>query len=548
MSDLVSIIMPSYKTEEYIGESIRSVLGQTYENWELIIVDDCSPDNTDAAVAPFFSDRRIRYLKNEQNSGAAVSRNRALREAKGRWIAFLDSDDLWKPEKLEKQIRFMETNGYSFSYTGYCEIDLQGQETGVHYSGPKQITKHGMFRYCWPGCLTVMYDRDKIGLIQIADIKKNNDYAMWLKACRKADCYLLDEELAMYRRGRTGSISTHSIRTMIGWHYKLFHEAEGMNAVSSGFCTMRNMAFGYYKKMRYRKTDEDNSVKIITRMRGGLGNQLFILAYAYALADQGDKDTEIVLDTREYETFKIRNYELTEVIRDPRVRMFSEKDKSRFYDLTREMFHVAQRLIRKETGSIRILSGMGLYYGRRNVEYCKLKSKKKNYIYGYFQDERIAGALKKRIGKELVLPEVDVPGGKNGRPRIAVSIRIGQDYRDQGWPICEAAYFQKGIQYILKQKYPGQKVDVLVFSDEPEQAKAMNLAENAYFAEGLSPTEQLALMAKCDDFVISNSSFSWWGAYLGAKEDSIVVMPEDWYQWHGKTADTKLVYRNAIIM
>ncbi len=289
-------------------------------------------------------------------------------------------------------------------------------------------------------------------------------------------------------------------------------------------------------------------VKIVARMRGGLGNQLFILAYAYALAEQGGKDMEIVLDTREYETFKIRNYELKEVIRDPQVRMLSDQDKSRFYDLTREMFHASQRLIRKETGSIRMLSGMGLYYGRRNAEFCRLKSKKKNYVYGYFQDERIAGALKKRIGKELILPEVDVPSGENGRPRIAVSIRIGQDYRDQGWPICDAVYFQKGIQHILAQKYLGQKVDVLVFSDEPEQAKAMNLAEDAYFAEGLSPTEQLALMAKCDDFVISNSSFSWWGAYLGAKEDSIVVMPKDWYQWHGKTAETKLVYRNAVIL
>ena len=124
MQDLVSIIMPSYNTANYIGESINCVISQTYKNWELIIVDDCSIDNTDEIVKKFLNDKRIKYLKNNQNSGAAISRNKALREAKGRWIAFLDSDDLWVPEKLEKQINFMEKNNHSFSYTFYEEIDV----------------------------------------------------------------------------------------------------------------------------------------------------------------------------------------------------------------------------------------------------------------------------------------------------------------------------------------------------------------------------------------------------------------------------------------
>ena len=229
MADLVSIIMPSFGTAPFIAESIESVQAQSYKNWELIIVDDCSPDNTDDVVRPYLSDERIKYLKNEKNSGAAVSRNRALREAKGKWIAFLDSDDLWMPEKLEKQIRFMEKNGYCFSYTNYAEIDTEDHRNGITVTGPKKVTKIGFFNYCWPGCLTVMYDAEAIGLIQIADIKKNNDYAMWLKVCQKADCYLLDEELALYRRGRAGSVSTHSIKTMIGWHYKLYREAEKQN-------------------------------------------------------------------------------------------------------------------------------------------------------------------------------------------------------------------------------------------------------------------------------------------------------------------------------
>lgn len=249
--NLVSIIMPSYNTAAYIKETINSVISQTYQQWELIIVDDCSTDNTDEIVGSFLKDSRIRYMKNERNSGAAVSRNRAIREARGKWIAFLDSDDLWMSEKLEKQIAFMKRNEYSFSYTSYEEIDVDGNSTGVKVTGPKKITEIGMFNYCWLGCLTVMYDAEKIGLIQIEDIKKNNDYAMWLKVCKKADCYLLDELLAKYRKGRAGSVSTHSIGTMIGWHYKLFREAEKQGVVKSLINTGRNLIFGFYKKKRY---------------------------------------------------------------------------------------------------------------------------------------------------------------------------------------------------------------------------------------------------------------------------------------------------------
>lgn len=257
MAGLVSIIMPSYNTAAYISQSIESVLAQSYMDWELLIVDDCSTDNTDEVVNPFLSDKRIKYFKNEKNSGAAVSRNRALREATGKWIAFLDSDDLWMSEKLEKQVRFMEMNGYHFSYTDYAEIDAKGKNTGITVTGPLRITKTGFFNYCWPGCLTVMYDRDVIGLIQIVDIKKNNDYAMWLKVCRKADCYLLDEKLALYRRGREGSVSTNSIRTMIGWHYKLYRKAEGQNPIFAVVNTGRNLVFGFYKKKRFVKKNDD---------------------------------------------------------------------------------------------------------------------------------------------------------------------------------------------------------------------------------------------------------------------------------------------------
>lgn len=247
---LVSVIMPSYNTAKYIAESIESVMGQTYPYWELIIVDDCSTDDTDSVVAKYLSDTRIRYLKNEKNSGAAISRNYALQEAKGKWIAFLDSDDVWLPEKLEKQIAFMLEKNCSFSYTNYEEVDESSNPLGVVVTGPKRITEKGMLAYCWVGCLTVMYDADAIGLVQIQDIRKNNDYAMWLQVCRKADCYLLNETLGKYRK-RTGSISRHSIWTMMLWHYKMWRFVIGCGKLTAMFYTALNLFFGTAKKLFY---------------------------------------------------------------------------------------------------------------------------------------------------------------------------------------------------------------------------------------------------------------------------------------------------------
>ena len=250
---LVSIITPSYNTARFIADTICSVQAQTYPHWEMIIVDDCSLDNTNEVVETFLKgDERIKYVKNECNSGAAVSRNKALRMAQGKWIAFLDSDDLWMPDKLERQLAFMVENGYAFSYHEYEEMDEESKPTGVVVSGLRHVGKLEMYAFCWLGCLTVMYDREQVGLVQIADVKKNNDYAMWLKAIQKADCHFLDECLALYRRGRVGSVSTHGYSTLIKWHYRLWHDAMGMNVLGSLFWTGINLIFGWYKKLRFR--------------------------------------------------------------------------------------------------------------------------------------------------------------------------------------------------------------------------------------------------------------------------------------------------------
>lgn len=249
--ELVSIITPTYNCARFIAETIECVLAQTYQNWEMLIVDDCSTDNT-AQVVRQYNDPRIKYHCLKQNSGAAVARNEALKMAKGRWIAFLDSDDLWTPNKLERQIEFMLANGYSFTYHEYEEIDERGRRLGVLISGKNRVHKFDMFACCWPGCLAVMYDSRRIGIIQIENVKKNNDTALWLKAIQKADCYLLKENLALYRR-RKGSITPPDIKTKIKWHYTLFRLAEKMNPIAASFWMCINILGNSYKKLFYVK-------------------------------------------------------------------------------------------------------------------------------------------------------------------------------------------------------------------------------------------------------------------------------------------------------
>lgn len=253
----VSIIMPNYNCERFINETINSVFAQTYTDWELLIVDDCSTDKSVEIIKGYCEkDERVKLFVNAKNRGAAAARNKALREAKGKWIAFLDSDDLWIPQKLEKQIAFMQANRYKYSYTAYEQISEDGNSLNKIVFGPKKITKRKTYRYCYAGCLTVMYDAEAIGVPQIDERIGNgrNDYAIWLKVCHKADCYLLDLTLAKYRM-RKKSLSKTSLSKLIKYHYELFRLGEGMGSICSFYHTCVNLFFGVFKKIIYHRKD-----------------------------------------------------------------------------------------------------------------------------------------------------------------------------------------------------------------------------------------------------------------------------------------------------
>lgn len=258
MEELVSIIMPNYNCGTYLVETLNSVLSQTYSNWELIIVDDCSDDNSIDIIQKYQKkDNRIKIFLNQKNSGAAYSRNLALREAKGKWIAFLDSDDIWERNKLERQLSYMKANNLNFSYTSYREIDELSRKNGIVINGPKVITRRKMYHFNYIGCLTVMYNCEKVGLIQVDEsLKSKNDYAIWLKICKVAECFYLNEILASYRV-RKKSVSHIGLGKSMKNQYLLYRNGEKENCFLALWHTLGNVFYGFLKKIIYkRKSDK----------------------------------------------------------------------------------------------------------------------------------------------------------------------------------------------------------------------------------------------------------------------------------------------------
>ena len=247
----VSIITPTYNCGNYIRKTLTSILEQSFKDFEVLVIDDCSSDDT-VKVIREFKDPRIKLLINDTNNGAAFCRNRALKEAKGEYIAFLDGDDLWLPNKLEKQISFMESNNYAFSFTNYELIDKDNNKIGIRMTGPNVVTHKIMMKVCYLGCLTVMFKKDIYPDLSIPDtIYKRNDYALWLKLSERTNCYLLNETLSLYRQNN--GISSGKKASLIKHHRIMFQTLYGFNRVHSWLLAMRNVFYYFWKQLKYKK-------------------------------------------------------------------------------------------------------------------------------------------------------------------------------------------------------------------------------------------------------------------------------------------------------
>jgi teichuronic acid biosynthesis glycosyltransferase TuaG len=240
MCELVSIITPSYNSSRFIEECVDSALSQTYDNWELIIVDDCSADNS-VQIIKKYNDKRIQLIELDGNVGAAEARNVAIRQAKGKYIAFLDSDDLWEPQKLEKQISFMQKKDIVFSFSTYQPMSEDGSKLYSIIHAPKIITYSSYLKNTIIGCLTVVIDREKTGDFEMPNIRSSHDMALWLLIMRRGfSAYGLDENLASYRIVSTSNTSIKWGAAKDVW--KVYREIEKLSLFYSSRCFL-NYAF-----------------------------------------------------------------------------------------------------------------------------------------------------------------------------------------------------------------------------------------------------------------------------------------------------------------
>lgn len=233
MEYLISIITPTYNCAQFIGETIKSVINQTYTNWEMIIVDDASNDNTEEVVKSI-KDERVKYIRLKENSGAATARNIAMENASGKFMAFLDSDDIWIKDKLEKQVKFMRDNNYNFTCTAYEKMNEKGDSLNKVFKPKKKADYNRILLDCPVGNSTVMYNVSNLGKFQVPNIRKRNDDALWLQILKKEKFIYGMPDILMKYRIRNNSISSNKL-SLVKYHWYLYRKIEHLSVIRSVF-------------------------------------------------------------------------------------------------------------------------------------------------------------------------------------------------------------------------------------------------------------------------------------------------------------------------
>lgn len=255
-AELVSIITPSYNSGKFISAMIDSILAQTYTNWELLITDDCSSDNSCQLIQEYCErDPRIKLYQLSQNSGAGVARNNSLQHANGKYIAFCDSDDLWLPEKLEQQISFMRELSLKFSYTSYLTSSEDGVINGI-VRCPAEVNYKNIVRGNDIGCLTVVYDAEEIHKRFFPNIRKRQDWALWINIIREIGTVKgLNVPLSIYRQ-RADSISSSKTK-LLKHNLYIYTHVLGFNMTRAVFELAFNFLPHYFfKKLKQKKESE----------------------------------------------------------------------------------------------------------------------------------------------------------------------------------------------------------------------------------------------------------------------------------------------------
>jgi teichuronic acid biosynthesis glycosyltransferase TuaG len=236
---LISIVTANYNSQRFIIDTYCSIATQSYKNWEWLVTDDCSTDKSLELLKKIaLKDSRVKIFQNQRNYGAAKSRNNSIQKAKGDIIAFIDADDLWEPEKLEEQSKFMFEGGYGFSFTPYKLITEKGvfQNSVVDLFAPGEIDyKKLLLKKATFGCSTVMLDRSIVGNITMPNLRTGQDYATWLSILRIGyRAYLLRMPLTSYRIVK-GSISRNKLKKALR-QWQIYRDIENLSLLYTTYC------------------------------------------------------------------------------------------------------------------------------------------------------------------------------------------------------------------------------------------------------------------------------------------------------------------------
>lgn len=247
MDELISIITPSYNSAKYITETIESVICQSYTNWELLITDDCSSDSTIEVIKNYLEkDSRIKLYVLDKNSGAGVARNNSIKNAKGDYLTFIDSDDLWDKNFLFDSINLCKNNNYSFVFSSYHR---RNEDFSINYSDfivPTRVSYNDVLKSCPISCLTAFIDIKKLGKKYMPLLKKRQDAALWLSYLKEIDyAYGIKNPLAVYRI-RKESLSRNKLK-VIKYQWQLYRKSEKLSVISSLRYIILWAYYGYKK-------------------------------------------------------------------------------------------------------------------------------------------------------------------------------------------------------------------------------------------------------------------------------------------------------------
>jgi glycosyltransferase involved in cell wall biosynthesis len=231
--NMVSIITPAYNVEHFISATIQSVINQTFTNWEMIIIDDGSSDNTLTIIQEFIAiDNRIKLLKHNQNFGSGFARNTGIKKAIGNYIAFLDADDLWVTHKLETQLTFMKVHKITISFSSYELIDEQGNALNKMILALPRVTYNKQLKCNYIGNLTGIYNAAILGKLYMPEIKKRQDWVMWLNAIKKGgEARGIKESLAKYRI-RKDAVSSNKVG-LLKHNYNVYRKELGFSMIKA---------------------------------------------------------------------------------------------------------------------------------------------------------------------------------------------------------------------------------------------------------------------------------------------------------------------------